>query len=29
MKCPLCGNEMKAGKIGARTGGLYWLNITY
>jgi predicted RNA-binding Zn-ribbon protein involved in translation (DUF1610 family) len=25
MKCPVCGNVMKAGKIGARTGGLYWL----
>jgi predicted RNA-binding Zn-ribbon protein involved in translation (DUF1610 family) len=26
MKCPICGNEMKAGKIGARAGsGLFWL----
>ncbi|HKM00219.1 MAG TPA: PF20097 family protein [Mobilitalea sp.] len=26
MKCPMCGNEMKHGNIGARGGGgLYWL----
>lgn len=26
MNCPICGNEMKVGKIGARAGGgLFWL----
>ncbi|WP_070000981.1 PF20097 family protein [Cellulosilyticum sp. I15G10I2] len=26
MNCPMCGNEMKFGKIGARAGaGLFWL----
>ncbi len=26
MICPICGNEMKPGNIGARAGGgLYWL----
>ena len=26
MKCPICDDEMKAGKIGARAGGgLFWL----
>lgn len=26
MKCPICGNVMKAGKIGAKAGcGLFWL----
>ena len=26
MNCPICGNEMKFGKIGARAGGgLFWL----
>lgn len=26
MNCPVCGNEMKVGYIGARGGGgLYWL----
>ena len=26
MRCPICDNAMKAGKIGARSGGgLFWL----
>ncbi len=26
MNCPICGNEMKLGNIGARAGGgLFWL----
>lgn len=26
MNCPICGNQMKHGKIGARAGGgLFWL----